>query len=154
MSGSDGDQIWRIALSIIDLTADVVAAFVAKNRVPLAELPGLIVTVHRALIAADGPDVAEPETATVATRAQIKRSLQPDALISFLDGKPYKMLKRHIGQHGMTPTQYRERFGLPNDYPLTAPSYSASRSAWAKAAGLGQKSATTPKRKTAARTVQ
>ena len=66
--------------------------------------------------------------------AQIRKSITPDALISFIDGKPYKTLKRHLTGNGMTIEQYRERFGLPRDYPSTAASYSAQRSALAKSA--------------------
>ena len=73
------------------------------------------------------------------TPAQIRRSIREDVLISFEDGKPYKQLKRHLSSHGLTPHAYREKWGLPPDYPMTAPSYSAQRSALAKAAGLGKR---------------
>ena len=71
------------------------------------------------------------------TAAQIRKSITPDALISFVDGKPYKTLKRHLSKSGMTIEQYRERYGLPRDYPSTAASYSEQRSALAKSLGLG-----------------
>jgi predicted transcriptional regulator len=71
------------------------------------------------------------------TPAEIRRSVTPEALVSFLDGKSYKTLRRHLGTHGMTPETYRARFGLPADYPMTAANYAAHRSELAKAAGLG-----------------
>src|SRR5439155_1403173 len=72
------------------------------------------------------------------TAGQIRKSITPDALISFIDSKPYKTLKRHLTTHGMTVAEYKTKFGLPNDYPTTAPAYSEARSAMAKALGLGQ----------------
>ena len=78
------------------------------------------------------------ETVTKATPAQIRKSITPEALISFEDGKPYKTLKRHLTTHGMTVAEYKAKWGLPNDYPTTAPAYSEARSAMAKALGLGQ----------------
>ncbi|CAO4179540.1 ROS/MUCR transcriptional regulator protein [Methylorubrum populi] len=74
-----------------------------------------------------------------ATPAQIKKSITPNALVSFVDGKPYKTLKRHLSQHGLDPQSYRTRYGLPADYPMTAPSYSEQRSALARSIGLGQR---------------
>jgi len=73
------------------------------------------------------------------TAAQIRKSITPDALISFIDGKPYRMLKRHLNTHGLTAKSYQERYGLPTNYPMTAPSYSAARSALATKMGLGRK---------------
>ena len=78
------------------------------------------------------------EPASKATAAQIRKSITPDALISFIDGKSYKTLKRHLPTHGTTVDEYKARFGLPKDYPTTAPAYSEARSAMAKALGLGQ----------------
>lgn len=83
-----------------------------------------------------GPAPAE-EVVEKPTPAQIRKSITPDALISFIDGKQYKMLKRHLRAHGLDPHAYRERYGLPADYPTTAPSYSEQRSALAKGLGLG-----------------
>lgn len=123
---------------MIVLTADVVAAFVGNNKVAVADLPGLIKTVHAALSGAEGPAPEAVEEVVKLTAGQIRKSITPDALISFLDGKPYKTLKRHLTTHGVTIAEYKARFGLPNDYPTTAPSYSAARSAMAKSLGLGQ----------------
>ncbi len=83
-------------------------------------------------VSASVPEAAKPTT------SMIKRSIGQDALVSFIDGKSYKTLKRHLTGHGMSPEQYRTKFGLPTDYPMVAPSYSAQRSQLAKAIGLGQ----------------
>ena len=72
------------------------------------------------------------------TPAQIRKSIRPDGLVSFIDGKSYKTLKRHLTKHGLDPQSYRDRFGLPSDYPTTSANYSAQRSALAKSLGLGQ----------------
>lgn len=123
---------------MIVLTADVVAAFVGANKVAVADLPGLIKTVHAALSGAEGPAPEAVEEVVKPTAGQIRKSITPNALISFVDGRPYKTLKRHLATHGMTLAEYKARFGLPNDYPTTAPVYSAARSAMAKSLGLGQ----------------
>lgn len=120
------------------LTADIVAAYVTKNRIDPAELGGVIVEVHRALVGLDAPEVEQPEAAPRLTPAQIRKSITPDALISFIDGRPYKLLKRHLTLHGLDMRAYRERFGLPADYPSTAPAYAARRSELAKSIGLGR----------------
>lgn len=124
--------------ALIGLTVDVVTAFVGNNAVAVADLPGLVRTVHAALSGAEAPAPAVVEEVVKPTPAQIRKSITPDALISFLDGKPYKALKRHLTTHGVTIAEYKARFGLPNDYPTTASSYSEARSAMAKALGLGQ----------------
>ncbi|AZS20723.1 MULTISPECIES: MucR family transcriptional regulator [unclassified Caulobacter] len=124
--------------AMIGLTADVVAAFVGNNSVAVADLPNLIKTVHAALSGAEAPVLEAAEETVKPTAGQIRKSITPDALISFLDGKPYKTLKRHLTTHGMTVAEYKAKFGLPNDYPTTAPAYSEARSAMAKALGLGQ----------------
>jgi predicted transcriptional regulator len=122
----------------VALTTDIVSAYVSNNRVPPAEMPALLSSVHAAIAGlGSAPASAEPERDRP-TAAQIRRSIKPDALISFIDGKPYKTLKRHLSGHAMTIEGYRARFGLPRDYPTTAPSYSAQCSALAKSAGLGQ----------------
>jgi len=124
--------------AMIGLTADVVAAFVGNNAVAVADLPGLIKTVHAALSGAQAPAPAVVEEVIKPTTAQIRKSITQDALISFIDSRPYKTLKRHLTTHGLTIAEYKAKFGLPNDYPTTAPSYSEARSAMAKALGLGQ----------------
>ncbi|MDP4025502.1 MucR family transcriptional regulator [Methylobacterium sp. NEAU 140] len=123
---------------LVDATVDLVAAYVSKNHVRPGELAALIATVHAGL-ASLGSGTA-PETAAVErpTPAQIRKSITHDALISFIDGKPYKTLKRHLTSHGLTVRQYCERYGLPADYPTTAAGYSEARSALARDLGLGR----------------
>ncbi|CDX53852.1 Transcriptional regulatory protein ros [Mesorhizobium plurifarium] len=126
--------------ALIELTADVVAAYVSNNPVPLSELPALIGQVHVALKATLGaaPEKAEPLTPAV----PIKKSVTPDYIISLEDGKKFKSLKRHLATHyGLTPDEYRAKWGLPADYPMVAPNYAATRSALAKTIGLGRKPA-------------
>ena len=120
----------------VNLSADVVAAYVSHNSVPQADLPSLIAAVHAALRdAANGKEAArivrEPPVS-------IKKSITANHLISMEDGRPYKSLKRHLTAKGLTPAQYREKWSLPFDYPMVAPSYSKARSELAKALGLGQ----------------
>lgn len=126
---------------IIEQVGDIVAAYVSNNHVSAADLPTLIATVHAAISGLNRPSVdGEVEEAGVvkATPAQIRKSVQPDGLISFIDGRAYKTLKRHLTSHGFNPQRYCEQFGLPSDYPMVAPSYSEKRSSIAKAVGLGQ----------------
>lgn len=121
------------------LTAQIVSAYVSNNAVRPADLPALLSSVHTALsgLRHGGATAAAP--AEKLTPAQIRKSIKPDALISFIDGKPYKTLKRHLSANGITFDEYRERFGLPRDYPSVAASYSETRSALAKSLGLGQR---------------
>lgn len=144
---------WEITVSetteaptnnFIDLTAEIVCAYVSNNHVQPAELTALISSVHSAvagLSKAAEPAAAESEKLTP---AQIRKSITPDALISFLDGKPYKTLKRHLTGHGLDMAAYRTRFGLPSDYPSTSANYSAARSALARDLGLGRKVSLAP----------
>ncbi len=121
----------------IELAADIVSAFVSNNSVPAADLPSLIGSVHSAL-----QNVASPMQVQAAEKSTpavpVKKSITPDAIISLEDGKAYKSLKRHLTGRGMTPAQYRAKWGLPSDYPMVAPSYAAKRSELAKQARLGQ----------------
>ena len=124
-------------VGVIDLTADIVSAYVANNKLNAAELPALITSTYAALNGVGAPQ-AEPETNDqLKTKAEIKKSIGGSHLISFLDGKPYRSLKRHLTANGHTVAEYKARFGLPDDYPMTAPEYSAQRSALAKQLGLG-----------------
>ena len=126
-------------LDFIERTVDVVAAYVSNNSLPSAELPGLIASIHDALNSiGSGPSAPAAETIDRPTPAQIRKSIRPDGLVSFIDGKSYKTLKRHLTKHGLDPQSYRERYGLPADYPTTSANYSAQRSALAKSLGLGQ----------------
>jgi predicted transcriptional regulator len=123
---------------LTQLTSDIVSAFVERNPVSISDLPELIRLVHSALHAPAGAAL-EAEAAAHArpTATQIRKSITPDALISFEDGRSYTMLRRHLRAVGLTPEAYRAKWGLPVDYPMVAPNYSARRSEFAKAAGLG-----------------
>jgi predicted transcriptional regulator len=121
----------------IELAADIVSAFVSNNSVPAAELPALIGNVHAALqTSGQGTPIQVQEKPTPAV--PVKKSITPDFLISLEDGGRYKSLKRHLAGRGLTPVQYREKWGLPKDYPMVAPNYAAKRSELAKSMGLGQ----------------
>jgi predicted transcriptional regulator len=122
------------------LTATIVAAYVSNNKLNPADLTDLIGSTYQALSTAQAPVPDEPETPKP-DKAAVRKSVQSDYLTSFIDGRRYKSLKRHLSTHGMTPAQYRETYGLPGDYPMVASSYSAQRSALAKSLGLGRKAA-------------
>ena len=134
------------------LAVNIVAAYVANNSVPTAELPALISGVYSALSGLKQGGASAAPAVEKLTPAQIRKSITPDALISFIDGKPYKTLRRHLSGNGMTFEEYRERYGLPRDYPTTAPSYSAYRSEMARSLGLGRQRAA-PKAANTAETV-
>ena len=128
----------EIASAVRDLTADVVAAYVSNNVVPISDLPGLIESVFTALNAAGNPEASRAEAPKPAV--PVKKSLTPDYLICLEDGKKFKSLKRHLRTHyDLSPEEYREKWGLPVDYPMVAPNYAAARSALAKKMGLGRK---------------
>ncbi len=124
--------------TLIEMTAEVIAAYVTKNHVRAAELPDLISTVHGAL-AGLGKAVVEAPTPTLVPAVTIKKSVHEDYIVCLDDGKRFKSLKRHIGQLGMTPEQYRAKWGLPADYPMVAPAYAKARSELAKGLGFGLK---------------
>ena len=133
------DQLSAQATSpnYIELAAEIVSAFVSNNSVPVTELPALIGNVHAALRNVGNP-APKQEEAKPTPPVPIRRSVTPDYLISLEDGKQYQSLKRHLTRLGFTPEQYREKWGLPRDYPMVASSYSAKRSELAKSFGLGQ----------------
>ena len=138
--------------TVIDLAAHIVAAYVSNNPVPAADLPNLIFDVVGALNRVQGgPAEAEPEP--VKPAVPVKKSVTPDYIVCLEDGKKFKSLKRHLSVLGMTPDEYRARWGLPKDYPMVAPNYAATRSALAKSNGLGRKPDVTakPVRKSKAR---
>lgn len=127
---------------ITRLTAEIVAAYVGKNAVPQAELPKLIADVHKALAHASLPASGKEEPAELRPAIAIKKSVTPEYIICLEDGKKFKSLKRHLrSQYDMSPEQYRERWGLPADYPMVAPKYAEARSSLAKRMGLGQRRA-------------
>jgi predicted transcriptional regulator len=123
----------------IQLTADIVSAYVGNNTVSSAEIPALISQVYSALMRiSTGAAVAGPAE-PLKPAVSIKRSITPDHLVCLEDGKRFKSLKRHLGtQYQMTPDQYRAKWNLPADYPMVAPNYAAVRSQLAKQMGLGQ----------------
>lgn len=123
---------------LITLTAEIVAAHVSNNSVPTAEVAVLIQSVYSALQSVGAP-AAEPQPEKPKGAVSARSSIKPDFLVSMIDGKPYKMLRRHISQHGYTPESYREAFGLPRDYPMVASNYAEQRRALAHKIGLGRK---------------
>jgi len=136
------------ALHLVTLAGDVVAAYVTKNSVQKSDLPALIASVHAAFAGLGKPQASQPEKLT--PRVPIRKTITPDHLISLEDGKPYRTLKRHLTTLGLTPDQYRAKWGLPADYPMTSPNYSKKRSELARELGLGRKAGTKPPRKSAA----
>jgi predicted transcriptional regulator len=123
-------------VDLLALTANIVAAHVSFNNVATEILPELIRSVHRSLSDAASP--AAPAAEKPAPAVPIKKSVFPDYIICLEDGKKLKMLKRHLATaYDMTPEQYRERWGLPADYPMVAPNYAERRSSLAKQIGLG-----------------
>lgn len=128
-------------LFIIELTAQVVVAYVCKNSLPASDLPATIASVHAAFERSHDATVAEPVLEKPKPAVPISRSVTDDHIVCLEDGKIFKSLKRHIAtHHGMTPDEYRRRWGLKGEYPMVAPGYSASRSKLAKSLGLGRKS--------------
>lgn len=124
--------------NLLTLTADIVAAHVSNNIVAVSDLPNLIHNVHRALSAVSGRSAAREEELqpAVSVRSSVKR----DFIVCLEDGKRHKMLKRHLmTTHGMTPAQYRGKWGLADDYPMVAPDYAEQRRTLAKSIGLGTK---------------
>ena len=125
--------------NLIELTAEIVAAFVSNNAVPSGELAELIGHVHAALhrTALSG---TEEERIPPKPAVAVRKSVTPDYIVCLEDGQKFKSLKRHLRTHyDLTPDEYRERWGLPADYPMVAPNYAKARSALAKQMGLGRK---------------
>jgi predicted transcriptional regulator len=125
---------------MIELAADIVSAYVSNNSVPVGDLAALIGDVHAALTRVAG-GVAAPVAVLEAQKpaTSVKKSITPDYLICLEDGKKFKSLKRHLrSQYNISPEQYREKWGLPADYPMVAPNYAEARSQLAKKMGLGQ----------------
>lgn len=128
----------KSSTDMLALTAQIVSAHVAHNTVPASALPSLIADVHRALMAIEAPQA--PKAARPEPAVPIAKSVTPEFIICLEDGKKMKMLKRHLKTaFNMTPDQYRERWGLAQDYPMVAPRYAKQRSSLAKKIGLGTK---------------
>jgi len=137
----------------LELVADVVSSYLRRNAIGAEQIGNVVASVTRALEQASrqlegGAVEAEPEAAPQEAQkpaVPIRRSIQPDHLVCLEDGAKVKTLKRHLqSAHGMTPQQYREKWGLPRDYPMTAPAYSERRSQMARDLGLGRKAGETP----------
>jgi predicted transcriptional regulator len=123
----------------IEMTADIVSAYVGNNSVSTTDLPNLIQQVHAALKGVSSGVVEAPASAQVPA-VSIKKSIQPDHIACLEDGRKFKSLKRHLqAKYGMSPADYRAKWRLPRDYPMVAPEYAAARSAMAISIGLGQK---------------
>jgi predicted transcriptional regulator len=132
--------------SYVDLAADIVSAYVAKNAVPISELPSLIASVHSAL-SQTARGAAEQPQEKLEPAVSIKKSVTPDYIICLDDGKHFKSLRRHLRTaFNLTPDQYRAKWNLPSDYPMVAPNYAKQRSELAVKTGLGQKRAASRKR--------
>jgi predicted transcriptional regulator len=127
-------------LDTVSIAADIVAAYVSNNPLPVAELPKLIGDIHAALKGIGTPAI-EP-VIRQEPAVPIRKSVTPDFIICLEDGKKFKSLKRHLQQFNLTPDEYRQKWNLPSDYPMVAPNYAATRSALAKSSGLGRKPAT------------
>ncbi len=124
----------------IELTADIVSAYVGNNPLPASGLPDLIASVSASVRKLGS--IAAVESAPLNPAVNPKRSVFPDHIVCLEDGKKFKSLKRHLmTDHGLSPDEYRTKWGLPSDYPMVAPNYSATRSALAKSSGLGRKPA-------------
>lgn len=124
---------------LVELTTNIVSAYVANNTVVAADLPNLINDVHDALVRASVAK-APQQGEELKPAVPIKKSITPDYIVCLEDGKKFKSLKRHLRAHyNMTPEEYREKWGLPHDYPMVAPNYAAARSQLAKKMGLGQR---------------
>jgi predicted transcriptional regulator len=131
MAEDSGDNVY------IELAADIVSAYLSHNSVPSGEIPNLINQIYAALkrVSAGQAAAADPPKPAV----PIKRSVTPEYIVCLEDGLKFKSLKRHLRtRYNLTPDQYREKFGLPPDYPMVAPNYAAARSKLAKDMGLGQ----------------
>lgn len=128
------------AAALRQLATTVVAAYVSNHHLPAADVPRLVITVHGALadLATGTPSPAASTEPAPLTPAEIRKSITPDALVSFLDGRAYKTLGRHLLAYGLTPDSYRRKFGLPADYPTVSPNYSVRRSELAKSHNFGR----------------
>jgi predicted transcriptional regulator len=122
---------------LIELTADIVAAYVSNNTVASSDLPVIISDIYQALSRASGT-APVPERQELRPAVAVKNSVRPDYIVCLEDGKKFKSLKRHLRTHyNLSPEEYREKWGLPHDYPMVAPNYAAARSELAKKMGLG-----------------
>ena len=134
------DQAAKEISQTLALAGDIVSAYVGQNSIPANDVPAFLQSVYKMVVSLD---TAEPEVIPKVEQVPavpIKKSITDDYMISLEDGKKFKSLKRHLSTaYGMTPDQYRAKWGLPKDYPMVAPGYAATRSKLAKSIGLGRK---------------
>jgi predicted transcriptional regulator len=125
---------------LVELTADIVSAYVSNHMVQVSDLTTLIADVHQALNSTATPTPVQAVVEKPKPPVPIRKSIEDDYLICLEDGQKFKSLKRHLMTHyNMTPEEYREKWGLPSDYPMVAPAYAEARSRLAKEMGLGQR---------------
>ena len=140
---TDNERIYPDA-DLLDRVAEIVSAYVSNNAVARADLPRLISETHQAMRSVSASPIEQAVAPAPTPAVPIKKSVTPDFIVCLDDGKKFKSLKRHLAQLGMTPDEYRTKWGLPKDYPMVAANYSATRSSLAKSSGLGRKPAAKP----------
>ena len=126
---------------LLEQVTEIVSAYVSHNSVSASDLPVLIASTHTALRSLSEAPPAAEIVEDLKPAVPIKKSVMPDFIVCLDDGKKFKSMKRHLAGLGMTPDEYRGKWGLPSDYPMVAPNYSVARSSMAKSAGLGRKPA-------------
>ena len=125
--------------ALTELAAQIVAAYVAKNSIQVADLPALISSVYQSLTTLGQTQAPAEAPADLKPAVPVKKSVTPDYIVCLEDGKKLKMLKRHLASsYGITPDEYRAKWGLPSDYPMVAPNYAKARSEMAVRIGLGR----------------
>ena len=130
-------------LNIVEMAAEIVSAYVRNNSVPASELPSLLQSIHDSLGSILNGAKPEPVKEPLQPKVPIKKSVTNDFIVCLEDGKRFKSLKRHLhSEHGLSPQEYREKWGLGKDYPMVAPAYADARSNLAKTMGLGRKAGT------------
>jgi len=126
--------------ALLGLTSQIVSAFVSKNPIQAADIPAVIKSVHQSLTTLGQPQEAAEPPAELKPAVPVKKSVTPDYIVCLEDGKKLKMLKRHLqSSYGITPDEYRAKWGLPSDYPMVAPNYAKARSDLALKLGLGKR---------------
>ena len=124
---------------LLRMSVEIVSAYVSNNSIAVTQVPDVINTVYGALNSINGQTVSETSESQKPA-VSVRRSVNPDYIVCLEDGKKLKMLKRHLrAAYGMSPDEYRAKWGLPSDYPMVAPNYALQRSAFAKKIGLGRK---------------